>query len=77
MKLIVTPLKESTRIEVFDLASDPSERQRLPDHGPEQDALRARLRDWLAFWKEVPPLAVDIELDEEQLRMLRSLGYIR
>jgi arylsulfatase A-like enzyme len=65
-------------IEVFDLASDPQERRNLYEPGyREQEALVEALRAYkerLAdAWSPLPPALPT----EEELRRLRSLGYVR
>jgi arylsulfatase A-like enzyme len=77
MKLILTRHREAMRDELYDLAADPGEQRDLRGTRSEGRALFDRFARWHAYWEERPRHAVDIELDEEQLETLRSLGYIR
>lgn len=76
-KLIVTPEHEL----LFDLNSDPGEREDLLDDNPAiADNLRDLLREHITSTKEAASLFPKIdraELDDEQVEALRELGYIQ
>ena len=62
---------------LFDLAADPGEHNDLATRHPEElRALLGELSDRLAEAKELG-VGVQAELDEDLLRRLRALGYIR
>ena len=66
--------------EVFDLASDPSESTNLLHAQPEQaERLRSELIEYTRTWRTPlgPQTPRTMEVDEETLQELRSLGYIR
>lgn len=65
-------------IEVFDLASDPEERRNLYEPGnPRQEALVSDLRAYKDRMTGAYAPADASLPEEEQLRRLRSLGYVR
>ena len=76
-KLIVGITPPAT--ELYDLRADPAERRNVAAQHPDTvQALNRRLDDWLA---ERPTLAAivprDVELSEDDLERLRSLGYLQ
>jgi len=77
MKLILERHRGAMRAELYDLEADPGERRDLRGTRPEGRALFDRFARWHAYWEDQPTHAIDIELDDEQLEALRSLGYIR
>jgi len=73
-------LVESPRLEggyaraLYDLEADPAERRNVIEEHPE---VAARLSDQLGVWSaSIPSQAPPPERDEEQLEMLRALGYV-
>ncbi len=73
-KLILIPLPGGEELELYDLREDPRETKNLVAAEPERvAALRELLRAWMASpgrGAEEPPM------DEERLKLLRSLGYV-
>lgn len=64
---------------LFDRASDPREKRNLlaADPSPETKATAARLEARLRRWAAAPPGSPEaVELDDETLERLRSLGYV-
>ena len=58
----------------YDLEADPAERRNVIEEHPE---VAARLSDQLGVWSaSIPSQAPPPERDEEQLEMLRALGYV-
>jgi len=74
-KLVEYPrLEGGYRRALYDLVADPAESENLIDAHPEVAArLDAELRAWTA---SIPSDAPPPERDEEQLEMLRALGYV-
>jgi hypothetical protein len=59
---------------LYDLKADPAERRNVIEKHPE---VAARLSAELGAWSaSIPSHAPPPERDEEQLEMLRALGYI-
>ena len=68
---------DDERVELYDLASDPGERNDLAAQRPdEREALLAELRDWTRAAAALDPDRAPIELDAETRDSLRQLGYI-
>lgn len=63
---------------LFDLASDPEERFDISAERPEVfSGLALRLRDFIADWeRRVPQSTDDVGLSSEEIKILRSLGYV-
>ena len=65
-------------VEMFDLQTDPGE---LHDISDKQLEMRDKLHKMLKEWMERIPLADDVSFlegqDEESMKMLRSLGYVK
>lgn len=82
LKLIHTPKKEKRQWEAYDLVQDARERKNLaifdPTRfsSPELSSLRGILEDFRREAEEAHSRRKNPELDEEQQRMLRDLGYI-
>jgi arylsulfatase A-like enzyme len=75
-KLVSRPEQDGGDL-LFDLTTDPSEQRPLEGHDRRRAKLRARLRDWHALWQGRPQVGKSIVLDDDQIKSLRSLGYIR
>lgn len=70
-KLIVTPLEERLRIELYDLEEDPDERVDLSEREPD------RVRSLLAHLdRSEKSAAPSLDVDSELAEKLRSLGYL-
>ena len=66
--------QRSKHAALYDLVADPAESENVIDAHPEVAArLGAELRAWTA---SIPTDAPPPERDEEQLEMLRALGYV-
>jgi arylsulfatase A-like enzyme len=73
-KLIMT-LPEKT-YEFYDLELDPGERNNLASAGgPEYQRHREALDDWLREMAQGPRLDATVDLTDDEIRRLRSLGY--
>ena len=75
---IIRSLEDPKRIQRYDLLSDPAEKKNLfSNNNAGVDALlAAELNKWLEIVQE-GKLTTPMELDSEQLRILRSLGYLK
>jgi len=62
--------------ELYDLRRDPRERVDLARSSPQLQLLRASLEDWQRFCRRLAADTELHELDEEQIRALRALGYL-
>lgn len=82
MKLIHTPMKEKRQWEAYDLDQDGRERKNLattdPSRfaSPELSSLRGILEDFRREAEEAHSRRKNPELDEDQQKMLRDLGYL-
>lgn len=77
MKLILG-LEDNPRLEVYDLVSDPSERQnRAGIDAVAEAALRNQLLDWRKLWTQGVRFDEDAQPDKRQIEALRDLGYIQ
>ncbi len=66
------------RHELYDLSRDPGETVNLVASNPEVASRLARqLEQWLESRRPVTPPAPLVEMDEEDLKRLKSLGYIK
>ena len=72
--------ERSGREELYNLVNDPGETENLVDREPEIVELgRRHVQQAMAEWRKHPYLALkleEIEMPEEQMENLRSLGYI-
>ena len=80
-KMIQIPRPGGDLIELYDLASDPGEEHdlshSLPENAGTAERLASRLAQWQAMASAREPSAVNPPPpDNEQLRLLRSLGYV-
>jgi arylsulfatase A-like enzyme len=73
---LVYPSKDPERAELYQLASDPTERRNIAAEKPEMVArLRGRVDDYLASRPAPWGAAPSVELDDMMLNQLRALGY--
>ena len=69
-KLIITPLEEGRKYELYNLEADPAETDDLSAKQPDRVAALEREID--RFWETATPRAV---VDDEMVERLRALGY--
>jgi len=68
---------QSGRLELYDLTSDPGERQNLADVQVEaRERLRGALQEWKAQQRPVAQSGPELTLEAEEIERLRALGYL-
>lgn len=74
-KIIVTPAPAGVRHELYDLASDPEERNDLASAEPAlAETLATELQAWFSHYEHIAERS--LVLDEKDLRSLEALGYL-